>query len=116
MYYKCRCCNHEETRGCLPTATCGLYFLFLMGLTVAIGIFIVRLLRSDASGQPHDLGWWDLVLFPVAMFAGLILVLIGAMFLNFTFELIEYLAFSLRRCPRCRSRKWSWGYSRGFGL
>ncbi len=30
--------------------------------------------------------------------------------------LIEWVAYSWKRCPRCRNRKWSWGYTKGFEL
>ena len=116
MYYKCRRCEHEEARGCLPTVTCGIYLFFLMGLAVAIGSFTVRMIRGDAARQSLDLGWWNLLVVPVAMLVGFVLAFIGAILLNYVFEFIEYLAFCLRKCPKCGSRKWSWGYTRGFGL
>ncbi|MFN3150954.1 hypothetical protein [Bremerella sp.] len=116
MYYRCRECKYEEARGCLPSATCGLYLLFLMGMTTAIGSFVAKMLRGDGPREPFDFGWWNLLVIPIGFFIGLIVAFIGAIVLNYLFELIEYLAFALRKCPRCGSRKWSWGYTRGFGL
>lgn len=116
MYYKCRCCEHEEARGCLPTVTCGIYLLFLMGLTVAIGSFTLRLIRGDSPGLALELGWWKLLVIPLGMVVGLVLAFVGAVLLNYVFEFIEYVAFCLRKCPKCGARKWSWGYTRGFGL
>ena len=116
MYYKCRCCEHEEARGCLPTVTCGIYLLFLMGLTVAIGSFTLRLIGGDSPGLALELGWWKLLVIPLGMVVGLVLAFVGTVLLNYVFEFIEYVAFCLTKCPKCGARKWSWGYTRGFGL
>ena len=116
VYYKCRRCEHEEARGCLPTVSCGLYLLFLMGLTVGIGSIAVRVIRGDSPRQALDLGWWNLLAVPLGIVIGLVGAFVGAILLNYLFELIEYLAFALRKCPKCGARKWSWGYTRGFGL
>jgi hypothetical protein len=57
-----------------------------------------------------------LVIIPFAMIIGFVVLFIAAMLLNVLMEFIEWLAFSLRRCPKCRCRRWSWGFTRGFGL
>jgi hypothetical protein len=57
--------------------------------------------------------WW---VWLIAVIAGPILVIVGMVLINFLLELFEYLAFAWRRCPQCRARRWSWGFTRGFGL
>jgi hypothetical protein len=46
----------------------------------------------------------------------LILMAVGVRVVKFALELVEYLAFARRRCPTCGARRWSWGFTRGFGL
>jgi len=116
MYYKCRRCEHEEARGCLPTVTCGIYLFFLMGCTLGIAAVTVRMIRGDAPRQPLDSGWWNLLVVPLSLVIGFVGAFVGAMILNAILELIEYLAFAFRKCPQCGARRWSWGYTRGFGL
>jgi hypothetical protein len=55
------------------------------------------------------LQWWA-VLLPVPVF---FLTLLAVYFIPHT---VEWLTAFLRRCPRCGSRRWSYPYTRGFGL
>lgn len=116
MIYKCRNCDFEEGRGCLPSVTCGLYMLFLIGCATGIMSFALARLRGDAANPIADLGWWKLLAFPIAAAVALIAAVIGGLLLNCVLEFIEWLAFCLRKCPKCGSRRWSWGFTRGFGL
>ena len=112
MYYKCKVCEHEEARGCLPTVTCGVYLLFLIGCMAGIAAVTARMIRGDAPPQALNLGGWRLLVVPLSLVGALV----GAMILNAILELMEYLVFAFRRCPNCGARRWSWGYTRGFGL
>lgn len=116
MYYRCKNCEYQEARGCLPTVTCGMYLFGLMGIVTGIAAFTIHLLQGDGPREPTDLGWWRIVLIPVGMVVGLLLVIAGAIALNYVFEFIEYVAYAFKKCPNCGARKWSWGYTRGFGL
>ena len=116
MLYKCRNCEFEEGRGFLPSVTCGLYMLFLMGTATAIGAFLLRQLRGDAPNPAAELGWWNLLAFPLALVLGLVLAFIGGLVLNYILEFFEWFVFCRRKCPKCGSRRWSWGFTRGFGL
>lgn len=95
-----------------------------MGLSAAILVLLVRYFRSaiqtapEASGvgDSGGMGWWALLFIPLVMILGFVFLFIAAMILNTILELIEWLAFCLRRCPDCGCRRWSWGFTRGFGL
>ncbi len=118
MIYRCRICKHEEARGCLPTATCGIYLAFLLILNFGCIAGAARGLRiwvgeRPAPADPVEAPWWVGV---VAVVIGLVLTVVGVMVVKFTLEMVEYLAFARRRCPSCRARRWSWGFTRGFGL
>lgn len=124
MLYRCRSCQYEETRGLLPTATCGMLLLAQMGVCAAILIPSIRFVRSlintaPAAIEPNNssgLGWWALLIVPLMMIVGFIALFIAAMILNALMELIEWLWYCRRQCPTCGCRKWSWGFTRGFGL
>ena len=106
MLYRCKCCQYSEGRGVLPGVTCGLFILAQM----TIAAFIVGALIP--KGFLSGLGpwkWLGLPLLPVVAF-------FGALILNWLLEAIEWLAFCLRKCPQCGKRRWSWGYTGGFGL
>lgn len=118
MIYCCRVCHREEPRGCLPTVSCGLYMIFLLCLSAGCVAVAARYLRAligvqPAANQSVVTPWWVAV---VAVVVGLVLAVIGAVMVKFVLELVEYLAFALRRCPSCGARRWSWGFTRGFGL
>jgi hypothetical protein len=124
MLYRCRSCQYEEARGFLPTVTCGMLLLAQMGVCAAVLIPSIRFARSLIQTDPaaiesktsSGLGWWALLIVPLIMIVGFIALFIFAMILNAWMELIEWLAYCRRRCPTCGSRKWSWGFTRGFGL
>ena len=105
MYYRCRRCDREEARGCLPSASCGLYMGFLGSFTLGLVFGVLRWSPIEA------LGWWSLLLIPVvgvaAMFAGIPL--------HIALCALEWLAFCLRKCLQCGARRWSWPFTRGFG-
>jgi hypothetical protein len=116
--YRCRTCGREETRGWLPAAAGGPYLAFLVGLSTAGSAGVVAGLRAwvgdrpppaEAVGMPAWVG-------AAAVAAGLALVLAGAAAVKGVLELAEYLAFVRRRCPGCGRRRWSWGFTRGFGV
>ena len=114
MIYRCKNCQYEEARGCLPTAMCGLYFLALMGVCA---FALVPVLHSQDAGRAVDgMGWWKLLIIPIVAIAGFVVLVIAAIILDLFLGLIEYLAFAARKCPTCGKRRWSWGFTRGFGL
>ncbi len=117
MIYRCKACKYEESRGCLPSASCGLYMLGLMGLWIFGANLALKILqRHMPVGQVPELSsppWWMwIVLIP----AGLAFAVFGVLVLNSLFSAIEWLLFARRRCPQCGDRRWSWGFTRGFGL
>jgi hypothetical protein len=69
--------------------------------------------EPPAAAEPVEAPWWVSV---IALIVGLALGVAGVVVVNFTLELVEYLAFAWRRCPSCGARRWSWGFTRGFGL
>jgi hypothetical protein len=116
MIYKCLRCEYEEARGCLPTVTCGI-FLMLQMLVASYGLVLLIRLRPPPEPQPApDLGWWGLLVYPLLIAITVFLMLVSTAILIFLLEFIEYLIFALRKCPKCGARRWSWGYTRGFGL
>ena len=106
MIYKCRNCDHEEGFGVLPGVSCGLMIAGQMGLAVGFLITIIPRLFPDG------LGWWWLLAAPLVI----VLSLPGALLLNLILELLERVAITFFKCPRCGSRAWSWGFTSGFGL
>lgn len=123
MLYRCRPCGYVEYRGILPGATCGLYGLALIGITVGTLLPLVQRLRllvqtmrvSPPTGTT-EAGWSWWIAVPAGVIVGLALIALGVVVLNYSLELIEYLVFLRHRCPKCGARKWSWGFTRGFGL
>ena len=106
MWYTCKKCRHDEARGCLPTVSCGMLLSVYVGIAGAVVLVVIDLLF------PRGLGWWWLLGGPVLV----VLSLFGGMLVHLLCQLLEWLLFCLRRCPKCRARAWSWGYTRGFGL
>lgn len=118
MIYRCRRCQYEEARGCLPTVTSGLYMLFLLGLStggMAVGLVGLRMLVGEPPNNdaPVPFPWWANVL---GVVVGLVLAGVGVVVVKYGLELLEYLMFAWRRCPQCGLRRWSWGFTRGFGM
>ncbi len=76
---------------------------------MAIGFGLAALKKySDIDG----FGWWWLAIVPSSFAVALVLIIPIA----YTFELIEWAAYCWKRCPKCGERKWSRGYTKGFGL
>ena len=120
MLYKCLKCEHQVAAGCLPTATCGLYFFGLMALVPAMLLCLVVLIRWLAPVPPPppdtpepDTPWWVWV---VSVAATPVLLIGGAWVLDFLFRTVERFLVRRRKCPECGSQTWSKGYTRGFGL
>lgn len=94
--------------------------LFLMGiatLLLTVAVRMIRLyLRGDVPHQQSDFGWWSLLLIPPIIVLGFAMIFVAALALDYMLSLIEYLVFVLRKCPKCGSRRWSFGFTRGFGL
>lgn len=105
MIYKCRACQQTEGRGFLPGVSCG---LMIMGLAGVAGGLLFSLLRFCTT----SLGWWWVLAAPLLLVASFF----GAWLLHGLLAGIEWLLFCFRRCPNCRSRRWSWGFTQGFGL
>ena len=106
MFYRCKKCGREEGRGILPGATCGM--LFIMPMAIAGGV-LLGIARPILAGRD---GWWWLLAIPLI----LVLSIVAACLLNLLLEGLEWLVFCRRRCPSCGARRWSWGFTRGFGL
>ena len=106
MIYTCKACGFSEGRRIRPSTACGMLLIVYMGLAFAPLLTIMRLIF------PEGLGWWWLLGGP-ALFAT---SLIMSFFIGFCVELIEWLLFCCRKCSICGKRKWSWGYTQGFGL
>ncbi len=64
---------------------------------------------ADQAGPP----WWFFVISIPVSFA---LALGGAAILDAVLTRIEYVVFFRRKCPVCGGRRWSRGFTRGFGL
>jgi hypothetical protein len=47
--------------------------------------------------------------------AALVAFGVGAALVCLAMELSDFVLAHCGRCPNCGSRKWSWGYTRGFG-
>lgn len=106
MLYRCRKCGHEEARGCLPAVSCG---MLLMAYAAVYGVLVGLAVPALERIWFHDgLGWrWVFVA---------ILLIPCEVAIHYAAQLTEWLAFCLKRCPGCGTRRWSWGFTRGFGL
>ncbi len=120
MIYRCLVCGYEEARGCLPTASCGLYLFLLLGLSAGCQAGVIHSINRVLRGTQRDLAqpqaedpWWVYVAICVL---GLLLLVVGAAVVKYLLEVVEYLVFARRRCERCGARRWSRGFTRGFGL
>lgn len=123
MLYRCRNCTHEEARGVLPTASCGMLLFVQMGLVIGMlipGIRYLRTLARESLGTNAsvavDMGWWVLLVVPLSAVVVIAATIFGTLALNTLLELLEWVAYSFRRCPKCGRRCWAWGFTRGFGL
>ncbi len=106
MIYQCKMCNMERGMGFLPGATCGIYFFPLMTFAA------VLILKVIPQGHLNGLGWWWVVGVPVL----LVVAFIGGYILDLALSLVEWILVHIARCPHCGGRRWSWGFTRGFGL
>lgn len=119
MLYRCRACEYEEARGWLPRATCGLYFAFLLWLTGSVLLLAAWALKQllplppVAAEPPAPLSWWA---YPLLGAGGLAIGFALLCAVNWLLELTEYAIVRRKPCPRCGAKRWSWGFTRGFGL
>ncbi len=120
MLYRCLKCEHEVAAGCLPTASCGLYFFGLaaLGPTLLFGLVLLIRWLIPAPPTPPDAPkaetpWW---VWMVSVAAAPVLMVGGAWAMDFLFRTVERILTSSAKCPGCGSRTWSKGYTRGFGL
>ena len=122
MWYRCKACGHEEARGLIPAASCGLYFFVIAGIGLGVILLAIHFLKRAATAlhaqttQPVQVGatpWWLWVILVPASIVFLVLLTVA---MNWFLELLEYLAYAGRKCPKCGKRKWSWGFTKGFGL
>lgn len=116
MQYRCLNCKNSFDRGILPCASCGLYFIILLGISLSVLQLLVFGFAHMAGFRNVDvmkfLNEWACVIAVPGFVAAL---LVSAM-LNFIAEALEYLAMKWRKCPQCGQRNWSWGFTSGFGL
>lgn len=106
MHYRCTSCSTTEGRGFLPGASCGVLIFAQIGFAGAVMLAAIPNVFFDG------LGWWWLLAAPTV----LVLALSAAFLLNMILACLEWLAFCLRRCPECGARRWSFGFTQGFGL
>ena len=106
MIYKCRNCAHKEWRGILPATSCGMLLFLLMGIAAGLLAFILP------KGFIQGLGGWKWLAIPILPVA----VFLIAFIMNLVLEAIEWLAYCRRKCPQCGCRRWTWGFTEGFGL
>ncbi|RYX81664.1 hypothetical protein EON83_22975 [bacterium] len=103
MYYKCCSCGEEKyVDGCLPSVSCGMLLGVDMGVALGVGLPVTQRLFTH-------IGWWAWL-----AFVPLIIVLFLTVMLVPQF--IEWLIAMVTACPQCHKRRWSWPFTRGFGL
>ena len=105
MMYRCRHCKHTEGRGFLPGVSCGLMSMTFAG--VAGGLLLPLVWHFFPK-----LGWWWILAAPLLVVGSFV----GSYIIHELLAGIEWTAFCLRKCPQCGNRKWSWGFTQGFGL
>lgn len=105
MQVKCQKCGYVKGK---PEASCGLGCLFSLAVTLFSSAPLAFAVRHTlrAHSLPHD---WPR------------LALLGAGWLLLAFELCfpgpaAKLHHLFVKCPHCGARKWSNGYTSGFGL
>jgi hypothetical protein len=122
VIYRCRTCHYEDARGFLPTASSGLYLVYLGVVSVCCLIVVMRGLWLHLESPNEPVGevatpWWVwIVLLPISLAITLAVFVLVAAGIHHVLRLVERLAFIRRRCPACGSRKWSRGFTSGFGL
>jgi len=99
-----------------------MYLILLCGLALTCLIWPVHALRAFAEDEARraqsgeGVGAFSAVVALVGVALILFLFVVLVNLLKFLLELIEYLAIRRRPCARCGERRWSWGFTRGFGL
>jgi hypothetical protein len=77
------------------------------------GLFAGTIIALLGFALPIRLGWWWIVVAPaVAIFSWIP----GAIFIQLLAMTIEWLGISVFPCRRCRSHRFSFGKTHGFGL
>jgi hypothetical protein len=91
--------------------------MLLFGLSSLSLLPSAHVLRSaigqDAVPRELSVPWWA---WPILFLVALGAAVLGTVVLKYLFEFFEYLAIAWRKCPACGARRWSWGYTGGFGL
>jgi hypothetical protein len=108
MLYYCKSCDSVVAHGCLPTASCGLLMMTWLAMGCGVVFGFVRAI-ADARHWPQW-HWW------ISGPAGFLCGLLVAIILAWVVQLLERLTVFSRRCPKCGSRRWSKGFTSGFGL
>ena len=106
MLHRCKSCSYETSAGILPTCSCGMLLVPPVALALAVTIGVTKIAWAS----------WGYLAFlvPVPLFLVTSVPLI--VIFNCTLEFIDWVVALLKRCPKCHRRRWSWGYTRGFGL
>ena len=110
MWYRCKECDYEEARGCIPGVSCGIYLISLSVFPAFVIGVVLGWLRGCV--EIDGFGWWWVLIVPLMIIVSFVLISPVAYF----FEFLEYLVLALRKCRRCGARRWSRGYTKGFGL
>ena len=85
----------------MPASLCGLLLFPMLGGGLLMSSITLAALKEA-------IGW-------LSWLAAIVAFGVGAAIVSFTMDLSDFVFAHCRRCPRCGSRKWSWGYTRGFG-
>lgn len=102
MIYRCKKCNNEMQAGWMPSSTCGILLLPMLGGGA--------LMASIMWGALAEISGW------LSWIAAIVAFGVGAVMVSLTMDLSDFLLAHCKRCSHCGSRKWSWGHTRGFGL
>ncbi len=86
----------------MPASTFGM----LLIPTLLAGGFFAIVVQGLLAGKIGSWSW--LVALPA--------FIIGALATYYAMELSDFLLVHFCSCPKCGKHRWSWGYTRGFGL
>ncbi len=114
MLYRCEDCGHIEARGWLPTTTCSLFWIFSGSLVLGCAGTPIQVFLGLPS-LPEWGAWW-LMLIPLSFLLLVPTMVIGYFMHYYVFAFVEWTVYCIRRCPKCKARSWSWGFTRGLGL
>lgn len=106
MIYRCRSCQEKVYFGCLPSVSCGLLLMVYASIGGAISWTVGELLWRVL---PH---WVTFAAIPALAVLGILMIWP----LAWASGAVEWLLIHLTRCRRCGGRRWSWGFTEGFGL